>query len=211
MIRCLVFDFDGTLVPSNAIKRAAYFETVADFPEAVARAREIVAANPGYDRFTVFTQLAAEFPDVGQADALAARYGAICEAQILPLLQHGPTRDVIAALNALGVPCHIATATPGPAILRLLDRAHMTQAFSSIHGSPKTKTAALAEIATAEGYRNDEVAMIGDGNNDHTAANEFGCPFVQIDGDAPQLFAAPTDAIAFLRQALPSSIAAEVL
>lgn len=211
MIRCLVFDFDGTLVPSNAIKRSAYSEAVADFPNAGARAREIIDANPGYDRFTVFTQLAAEFPDVGQAEALAARYGAICEEKILPLLQNGPTRDVIAALNALDVTCHIATATPGPAILRLLDRARMAHVFASIHGSPKTKTAALAEIATAGDYRKHEVAMIGDGPNDRAAATGYGCPFVHIDGDTPQLFAAPTDAIAFLRQALPSSIAAEVL
>lgn len=189
MIRCLVFDFDGTLVPSNKIKHAAYAETVAATPGAASRILEIVAGNPDYDRYKVFAQLAAEFPAAGDTATLTARYGTICESQILPLLANGPTRDLITALTDLGLSSHIATATPYADIARIFDRAGITTAFVSIHGGPETKTAALASIIADGGYNPAEVAMIGDGSNDHAAAAAHGCPFVQITGDTPELYA----------------------
>ena len=205
MIRCLVFDFDGTLVPSNAIKRAAYAETVAAVPGAAERVHRIVAANPDYDRYSVFAELAREVPDAGDPETLTRRYGATCEAGIVPLLDNGPTRTLIAALNALGLPCHIATATPRDAMIKILDRAQITDVFASIHGRPETKTAALKTIMAEGPYRPSEVAMIGDGDNDRVAAARAGVTFVAVDGNAPQLYADVKDAIAFLRRTLPFS------
>ncbi len=211
MIRCLVFDFDGTLVPSNAIKRDAYTETVAAVPGAGSRVLEIIAANPDFDRHRVFAQLATEFPAAGDGESLAARYSAICEAGILPLLRNGPTRALIAALADLGLPSHIATATPYTAIARLLDRAEMTTAFASIHGRPETKTAAVAAIIAAGNYAATEVAVIGDGPSDRHAAGVHGCAFLPLAGDAHELHAAaPPAAIAFLTGALKITAVAPV-
>ena len=53
MIRCVVFDFDGTLVDSNAIKRAAFFEAVHTVdPNGAYMEKVLQAPKPG-DRFEV--------------------------------------------------------------------------------------------------------------------------------------------------------------
>ena len=52
MIRCVDFDFDGTLVDSNAIKRDCFFETFTDLDpggETVAHVLDVVQPGDHYD------------------------------------------------------------------------------------------------------------------------------------------------------------------
>ena len=80
MIRCAVFDFDGTLVMSNDIKREGFFAVTAEIAGGRA-AMEALLADPPGDRYAIFAAFAARFGlDAGE---LAEAYGAWCEAAIL--------------------------------------------------------------------------------------------------------------------------------
>lgn len=205
MIRCLVFDVDGTLVPSNGIKRHAYAQTVAANPAAATRV-DAIASDVALDRYEVFNQLCAEFPDAGDPLALADHYAEICHAQVLPLFQDGPTRALIEGLRDAGLQSHIATAAPLTAITRLLDAADLTRLFASVHGRPQVKPDAVAEIRAAGSLDPAEIAVIGDGDNDRAAAAANGCHFVHVAGDAHELYAAsPASGLAFLANALQTT------
>jgi phosphoglycolate phosphatase-like HAD superfamily hydrolase len=52
-ISTVVFDFDGTLVDSNSIKRRGFFDVVADEPVSTARMQAVLATVQG-DRHTIF-------------------------------------------------------------------------------------------------------------------------------------------------------------
>ena len=49
-ICCVVFDFDGTLVESNPIKRGVYFEILAETPGSGPVVETVLRENPGADR-----------------------------------------------------------------------------------------------------------------------------------------------------------------
>jgi hypothetical protein len=58
MIRCIVFDFDGTLVDSNAVKRDCFDRAIAGLGELRARKALTAALRVGGDRYTIFGVLA---------------------------------------------------------------------------------------------------------------------------------------------------------
>lgn len=203
MIRCLVFDFDGTLVPSNGIKRQAFIETVEGIDGAGERIEALLAARPTVDRHTIFTMLCRQTPDAGGPAALVARYGEICEARIVPLLVGSDVRSLMEALVARGLDLHISSATPRDALLAILDAAGMTSLFRSVHGAPQEKRDAVEEILAAGNHSAAEVAVIGDGAQDRQAAATHGCRFVGVSADASELSvnSAP-DALSFLAERL---------
>jgi phosphoglycolate phosphatase len=207
MIRCLVFDFDGTLVPSNSVKRDAYAVTVGHIPGASERVAAILTAKPHIDRHGVFAQLCSDMPACGAPAALAARYGTICHDTILPMLRTGPTRALLEGLRARGLGLHVASATPEGALLRLFDDAGLTPLLDSIRGVPHDKRAALADIIAGTGLTPQSVAVVGDGDNDREAAMANGCLFIRVNGDASQLHGGSVEsALRFLADRITSTL-----
>lgn len=87
MIRVIAFDFDGTIVDSNSIKRSAFYEVVADIPGAALALDRILISPESGDRHDVFHALDALLrPTNIDPETLARAYGAKCEAGILNLL-----------------------------------------------------------------------------------------------------------------------------
>ena len=187
MIRALVFDFDGTLVPLNELKRRAFAETVAAIPGAGARVEALVAANPFSDRHMVFAELCRQIPDCGDPEALAASYGAICEDRIVPLLIESELGSLFARLCAGATSLYLCSATPRDALRRIVERGGLGGYLAAVHGAPESKIDALHAIMREGGFRADEIAVIGDGENDRAAAQAAGCRFIAVLPDASQL------------------------
>ena len=62
--RCVVFDFDGTLVQSNEIKRQAFYEVVKNIADAKPLMDEILRFPKSGTRFEVFAALVASVVEV---------------------------------------------------------------------------------------------------------------------------------------------------
>ena len=110
-IRCFVFDFDGTLVDSNHIKRSAFYEAAAHIAGADAVLERIFAEPEPGDRYQVFAKLVCETG--ADAGSLADAYGVITEREILRLLQATRIGPFLEGLRARGYGLFIASATPG--------------------------------------------------------------------------------------------------
>jgi len=57
MIKCVVFDFDGTLVKSNEIKRRVFYEVTEDIVDAVPVLDELFSVPDSGDRYNIFDLL----------------------------------------------------------------------------------------------------------------------------------------------------------
>jgi len=177
MIRCAVFDFDGTLVLSNAIKRAGFFAVTADFPDSAAAMARLLADPPG-DRFAIFGAFAAQYG--ADAEELCGDYGAWCETKILACPERGGATAILEELRRRNLRIYVNSATPEEPLKALVARRYAPSTFDGVLGGHRAKLANLVAIAAAEGLRPDNILMIGDGIDDKAAATAFGCGFAGV-------------------------------
>ena len=97
MIRCVVFDFDGTVVLSNDIKREGFFAVVSAIPEGCSRMAAILSNPPG-DRYAIFDTFASETGTL--SSDLVDSYSSWCEERILTCPERHGAERVIYELRA---------------------------------------------------------------------------------------------------------------
>jgi phosphoglycolate phosphatase-like HAD superfamily hydrolase len=180
-IRCIAFDFDGTLVDSNAIKRESYFVALGSVDGATEVIEAVLREHPRADRHGILAHVharleargAKELPGV---DAWVAAYSQTCEARVIAC---PPLPGAVAALDALVAtrPLYLASATPEDALQRVVAGRGWTHFFRGVYGGPRSKPENLARIAAREGLEPCEIAYVGDGAVDREAAERFGCRF----------------------------------
>jgi phosphoglycolate phosphatase-like HAD superfamily hydrolase len=198
MIRGAAFDFDGTLVDSNEIKRRAFFEIAGEFDPEGEVVREVLDRQPSGDRYDVARALAAEFsaraalPADGSvedlAKSLADAYTAHCEHAVSVCDEIAGATDALARLAARGLPLFVNTATPREAVLPILRRRGLDRFFAGVYGGPSSKLENLRDIAARVGARPPELLFVGDGEDDRRVAAAFGCAFVGVVPDAGSRF-----------------------
>jgi len=190
-IRCVVFDFDGTLVESNAIKRGAYFEILAETPGSAPAVEAVLRDNPGTDRYGVLARVhealsargAGPLPSV---EALVAAYSRICEERVAacsPLPGALETLATLPETHAL----YLDSATPTDALERVVEKRGWRRFFRGVFGGPASKLDNLRAIAEREGIAAEEMLYVGDGVTDREAAAAFGCRFLGLEAPAQDL------------------------
>jgi phosphoglycolate phosphatase len=188
VIRCVVFDFDGTLVLSNDIKREGFFAAVAEQQGGLERMARILASPPG-DRYAMFRRFAEVTED--NPDELAVRYSSWCEERILVCPDRSGASLALAELRRAGIKVHINSATPSVPLRSLILRRYGEGLFDGVHGGHGAKRQNLESILRQEHLHPSSLAMVGDGIDDQEAALSVGCRFIGVSGGT--LAAADTD------------------
>lgn len=187
LIRHVAFDFDGTLVRSNRIKRECFYETLAEVPGAWALLDELFANRFHGDRTALFGEIAHRLgnPDL-DANLLAADYGARCRSRIATAPEVPGARATLARLASEGMKLFLISATPQKALEEAVSDRGLSKVFELVLGAPTGKTVHLRRIMVDYGMTPSETVMVGDGLDDQSAAAETGCVFVAIT-DQPTL------------------------
>jgi phosphoglycolate phosphatase-like HAD superfamily hydrolase len=196
MIRVVLFDFDGTLVDSNALKRACMRATVADLPGGLAALE--AARGLGGNRYRLFAEVARLLDPTGkpsaiarQGRALAAAYTRCCARAIAAAPERRGARAALAALKARGIKIWLNSATPHRDLLAIVRGRGLLPWLDGVLGGPASKAANLRAALAAERVVPRQALMVGDGPEDLEAAREVGTFFVtitaenRIDGKGP--------------------------
>jgi phosphoglycolate phosphatase len=177
----VAFDFDGTLVDSNAIKRGTYFDVLAAVPGGRAVLDEVLSRYPGADRHGVLTRAHEELRARGAAGLPPASewvdaYSRLCEERVIACDEIPGAGAALAEL-ARGHALYLASATPEDALVRVVAGRGWSNRFAGVYGGPRSKVENLERIAVRQRVRAEEIVYVGDGAVDREAAAAFGCAF----------------------------------
>jgi len=184
MIKCVVFDFDGTLVKSNEIKRRVFYEVTEDIVDAVPVLDELFSVPDSGDRYNIFDLLIKNLKlvqEVGvNASYLSSLYTKICEHRISEAPEVCGAFNALRELKKIKVKMFVSSATPTNTLQRIIGMRGWSELFDGIMGSPDSKEDHLKSILFSNNYSLSEVVYIGDSEVDQKAALLIGCKFIGI-------------------------------
>lgn len=181
MIKAVCFDFDGTLVDSNRVKKDAFFLLASRFPGGAAFVENLLYQNPPLDRFDVLNRLAERYRlSNNQHKHLVTEFTAtvhqkVVEADLMPgvmgCLEKLAQKKLFLAINS---------ATPEKELKAIIKDRNLLGWFHTIKGRPSSKSENLNAILSNQGLHPTEVLIIGDGADDQDYAEVAGCQFQPV-------------------------------
>ncbi len=181
-LKAVAFDFDGTLVDSNDIKRQALYDVVAELGGSAEILTELLALPDPPDRYGLFAAIVERLglPE-GLDQTWIADYSARCEAGILARIDGWPVLPLLEALGARGVALFINSATPQSDLRQVVAKSPLAPHITESFGKPANKVDNLGAISRMARCALASVLVVGDGEDDRLAAVRAGCRFVGID------------------------------
>jgi len=218
MTSCVVFDFDGVLVSSNAVKRQAYTDIFTDAGlDAAAVVAAVLGEDVNGDRYETIRRILQRLGLAGliNGDTLddrvawyAERYNEICEAHAATCDEVPGASDALTRL-AERYALYVVSATPTAPLRRIVERRGWTGRFRAVLGRPTSKDEHLRSIMASEGIGSEAIVFVGDGLLDLQAAQAAGCRFIGVRNRFNDFDPAGLEMIPDLR-ALPEIIEAAV-
>ncbi len=182
----LIFDFDGTLVDSNSIKRRAFDVCFSHFPEWETQIKPYCYGNNHIQRQEKFQHIYEHIlkkpytPEI--AHDLHRRYE---EATTLPVsrAREIPGAEAFLARMAGRYPTAVVSTPPNRILHAILQARGWTHYFVDIQGAPVNKTEWVKNYAQRKGLNVQQCLFFGDTPEDARAAYAAGCPFVAVGND----------------------------
>jgi len=186
MIECIVFDFDGTLVKSDQIKKDVFFEVIRDIPQAKGYLESIIQKNPTATRDIVFSSLTKILANnsipLGDytSDSLVVDYTELCEKKVINCEEMKGAESLFEQLISDNKRLYVNTATPLYAINNIIKGRGWAQYFEKIFGAPASKISNLKILFEDSLNNSKNTIVVGNGKSDYEAACAFDLKFIAV-------------------------------
>ena len=197
MIKIVVFDFDGTLVQSNEIKRNVFDEVVEKAGGTKSLVAEIFVKYPKADRIGILNEIAKRLIETNQtsdnvgllelADRLIEDYTNVCEDRIAACPETEGASETLEILKDWKLRLFLNSATPVETLNKIIHRRDLMHYFDSTFGRPDLKEENLRSILRQTGCALEELMVVGDGEDDRASAAALNCQFAALDIGSPPL------------------------
>ena len=176
-----LFDCDGVLLDSNAVKTDAFYELALPFGEDVADA--LVVHHRQYGGVSRFKKVRHLYEDLlerrdaeAEIEAGIEEYGRLVRQRLLECSETPGVRDF---LDAIPEGTYRAVISGGleEEVRFVLHERGLANYFDAIYGSPRTKVEAFEEIGQSQPLGADAI-YLGDSRYDYEVATRFGMDFV---------------------------------
>jgi len=179
----IVFDFDGTLVNTNTLKRDSFFKIASSDHGGIDAMARVLDNCDFCDRYKIWKKYSTILgQDNDFAFNKAQLYTDLLENEINRDLIFNYSEDLLKFLIDKSAKLFICSATPYNTLIKLVDKLGWTKFFTGIYGYPETKTEIIERHIVSDLIKKSKVAYIGDGWDDYIASKKFDIKFFPIDG-----------------------------
>ena len=180
-----IFDFDGTLVLSNEIKREGFFISVKNFEYGSEIINDILRSDTRIDRYFIFKKFSEiickeKTKQVSIYEKCLKNYGDYTLKKIIELKPIQGSVELLNKLKIIKKKLYINSATPSTYLELILKNRNLNIYFNKIFGMEGNKLENLKKIKEDSKTLKNKIIMIGDGKDDLKAANEFNIKFYPV-------------------------------
>jgi len=191
MIKAVVFDFDGTLVESNDIKRQVFFEVISSFGDFSGIVERVLEENSDCDRSGIITEIVNQIIAVSDCFSgydqkkliadLIQEYTVLCKERVSSCPYIAGAHELLTYLKINHYYIFLNSGTPRELLNDIIKDRSLEGFFNGIFGKPSTKAENLQQIFKKNRIVPQEVVFVGDGDSDMAAAKETGCHFLRLE------------------------------
>lgn len=184
MIKCITFDFDGTLVNSNSIKESTFFDVTSLIPESTKILSQILGNTKFKNRDEIFLELSQKLNKCYSIkidpNYFIKRYTMECEKLIINASEILGTTTTLNKLSKTDYTLAISSATPKITLNNILNKRGLSKYFKHIFGSPLSKEEHLKRLFALTTCKPRELLLVGDSEVDLKSAQNVGSHFIGI-------------------------------
>lgn len=180
-----VFDCDGVLLDSNAVKTDAFRHALAGFP--LKKVQQLVAYHrqhggvSRYDKFRYFFNTLVGNDDEEQYKLALERFKAYCQRELANAPIVPGVAEFLGSLKEQNLPMFVVSGSDQNELRAILKKKQLSHYFQEVLGSPVSKRDNL-ELLLAEHDLRGRGVFFGDARLDFDIATEQGLEFVYIFG-----------------------------
>lgn len=185
--KAYIFDFDGTLVQSNLLKRQAFYQISDEVLKHKAIVDKVLSLIPERSRFEIIREIyglihfeTGDIYDNHKVDNAIKAYSSIVRDGVMSCPEVEGASELLANLKRLDAHIYISSNTPEESLGELISVRNWTRHIDSYFGFPRLKTETVRFILESKQLNPAEVIVIGDGVSDEISASENGCSFYKI-------------------------------
>lgn len=192
-IKTIVFDWDGTIVDSNQLKRDIWFDIFPRHTKAYFAMQKLLPELKTSTRSQILKNV---FDIAGDnslsKDEFVAKYSSEYRKEVEKgILRNGflpGAKETLEKLNGK-IPLYLNSATPTEPLLSIVEKTGAKKYFKGIYGRSLVqenhtqydlKIENLRDIAKKENINPKEMIMVGDAESDEKSAQIFGCQFIHV-------------------------------
>lgn len=181
----LIFDFDGVLVDSVAIKGDVFAEIYDSYGKKISDlVRNHHFSNGGMSRYEKFCYYHKNYLNLALSEAelnkLCDYFSSLVKAKVIDANEILGANDFLKNVNVEGKFCFINSATPVNELREIVHQRRCGHYFIELYGSPSSKIDNLKEILNSYSKDPKDFIFFGDALSDFIAAKECSIDFVGV-------------------------------